>query len=134
MRLLGSLLGVLSLTTSIYAGGFDLKELPLGKSVTLPTPAKTMVPLESRVRLTATDYRQTLKFSTEGSSRKQVIKVAIYDQNSEKVRYIKIYPGASIVYSFKDLRPIQVIPMRYESQGGTSWLSVESNRPLTIGR
>ncbi len=135
MRLVKSLLGALSFATSIYANGFDLNELPLGKSVTLPTPAKTKIPVESRVRLTATDHQQTLKLTSQGNGKWTNIKVAIYDQNSEKVRYVNLAPGASIVYNFKDLRPIQIIPTRFKNKRtGNVWLSVESNRPLTIGR
>ena len=135
MRLFGSLLGALSFVTSVFANGFDLRELPFGKSVTLPHPALTVIPLETRVRFTATDRQQTLKLTSQGRGTWYTFRVAIYDQNSEKVRYIKLAPGASVVYNFKDLRPIQVIPLRQKhDRSNEVWLSVESNRPLTIGR
>ena len=113
--------------------GFRFAELPAGKSVTLPHPATTNVPLEIKVRLTATDHRQTLKLSSIGRH-KAPFTVAIYDQNSEKVRYLKLSQGGSIVYNFKDLRPIQVVPLLPKGGAARAWLQVSSNRPLTIAR
>ncbi|NRA63848.1 MAG: hypothetical protein HRU19_05160 [Pseudobacteriovorax sp.] len=119
----------------LLAQGFNLHDLPKGKSVTLPHPATTLVPLGSPVRLTATDRSQTLKLS--GRSAKNLywkaFTVAIYDQNSEKVRYIKVDPKSAMVYSFKNYTPIQIIPMANAASGDV-FLRVESNKPLTIAR
>ena len=113
---------------------FEISELPPGKSVTLPHPATTLVPLDTKVRLTATDRQQTLKLTSVSS--KKPFTLAIYDSLSEKVRYIKLRPGASMVYSFKGMNTIQVVPVKPKKErfSRQARLKVESNRPLGIGR
>lgn len=128
-------LGLLSTTT--VAQSFKLHDLPSGKSVTLPRPATTQVPLNSSVRLTATDRDQTLKLSAKSNVVVpwQAFTLAIYDRNSEKVRYVELSPKASMVYSFRDMAPIQIITKaKGSNQVEKLWLEVESNKPLTIAR
>ena len=115
---------------------FDLKELPLGKSVTLPRPAITLIPLTSKARLTATDRQQTVKLTSVAKSGRGIaFTLAIYDDLSEKVRYVKLKPGGSMIYSFLGINTIQVVPMLPKGSRKYSHarLKVESNRPLGVG-
>lgn len=115
---------------------FDLEALPQGKSVTIPRPATTWVPLTMRARLTATDMPQSLSLRLIGPGPGKIadnpVKLAIYDPNSERVVYATVRPGVSFVYNFRDLRPIMVVS---EESGGALKqvkLQVESNKPLEI--
>ena len=115
---------------------FDLEALPQGKSVTIPRPATTWVPLTMRARLTATDMPQSLSLRLimpgTGKTVENQVKLTIYDPNSERVVYATVRPGVSFVYNFRDLRPIMVVS---EDSGGVlrqAKLQVESNKPLEI--
>jgi len=118
------------------AGAFDLETLPQGKSVTIPRPATTWVPLTMRARLTATDMPQSLSLRLilpgTGKTIENQVKLAIYDPNSERAVYATVQPGVAFVYNFRDLRPIMVVS---EDSGGVlrqAKLQVESNKPLEI--
>jgi hypothetical protein len=116
---------------------FDLERLPAGKSVTIPRPATTWVPLWMRARLTGTDMPQSLSLKLiapgTGVPLKSPVKLAIYDPNSERVVYANVQPGVAFVYNFRDLRPIMVVSENTASPALRQVkLQVESNKPLEI--
>ena len=120
-------------------GAFYLDRLPNGKSVTIPRPATTIVPLTSSVMLTATDIPQSLSIravTTSGSAfvASQPIRISIFDRNSDRVRYVDLKPGMPYVYSMKDLETITVVPQVGASgaEARNLALRVESDKPLEI--
>lgn len=135
--MLNRFLFVLSMIMSLksLATSFDIKDLPHGKSVTLPHPATTLVPLNGQVILTATDNQQTVKISSVRSrgGRGVQVRIAIYDSLSEKVRYLDLKPGGSIVYAFKGLNQIRIAPIAPKRFPADARLKIQSNKPLGIG-
>jgi hypothetical protein len=115
-----------------YGNEFNLNEIPPGKSITIGSPATTLVPLHSSSRFAPSDLPQTLKFLLTGSN--EGVKVAIYDSNSEKVEYVTIRQGIPFLYSFKDLRPIMVKPQTAFMTSSAVRMMVESDKPLEVGR
>lgn len=120
--------------------GFEFKRLPKGADVTLPKPAVTFVPVNERITVTSTDLPQSLKLSVTHirSHRDQKpFRVAIFDPNSERVRYIVLKPGMPYLYNFKSLGSISLLPeVTRESQklAKKIGLRIESNKPLSIRR
>ncbi|HET9237589.1 MAG TPA: hypothetical protein VFO10_10080 [Oligoflexus sp.] len=119
---------------SEQAEHFDILQLPKGASVVLPHPAATLVPLNLKVQVSATDRKQILKIgavSSQGST--QVVNLAIYDRYQSRVKYLKIKPGSFVIYAFKNLNSLQLVPQNAKAAGlqGTRLL-LESNRPLGI--
>ena len=115
-------------------GIFRIGTLPKGKNVTIPRPATTQIPVASRVVLTPTDMPQSISMKpvnvTNGPT--GMLRVAIYDQNSDRVKYIELSPSTPFVYQVKNLQPITVIP---EERGGATSslvLQVQSDKPLQI--
>lgn len=119
---------------------FTLDTLPHGADVTLPGPATTLISLSSRATLSATDSPQTLSFTSvnRGSGSSTPLRLAIFDKNQERVKYIELRPGTPFLYSFKTLATISVIPEMLRGsvapKGGVVMLQVESDKPLTIAR
>lgn len=115
---------------------FHISELGKGQTVTLPRPATTMVPLNQEVLLTSTDLPQNLMLSLPASLQKnQTIEIQIFDSFSDKVKTIKVTPGATALYSFKALSSIRLVPKITSKKAGlmTAQLKIESNKPLAIG-
>lgn len=113
---------------------FDILQLPKGASVVLPHPAATLVPLNLKVQVSATDRKQILKIgavSANGST--QTVDLAIYDNYQSRVKYLKIKPGSFVIYAFKNLNTLQLVPQNAKAAGlqGTRLL-LESNRPLGV--
>lgn len=116
-------------------GGFHLDRLPVGKNVTIPKPATTYVPASARVVLTATDMPQSLSFvpvNLRNGGPVGTLKLAIYDRDSERVKYVELRPGTPFLYTFKELSSITVIPQPAAGQDAGIALKVESNKPLEI--
>jgi hypothetical protein len=114
---------------------FDISEVPRGAVVTLPHPAYTLAPLALHLRAHPSDKKQVLKLSTlslEGQSR--AFRVAIFDRQSQHVRYLTLKPGAPVLYHFKGLNEIRIVPdiKPTESQWMKQRLLLESNRPLGV--
>ena len=118
--------------------GFDVQKLPIGSEVTIPNPAITLVPLSTRVTLSSTDMPQTLKLSSIHlqSGKAVAVRVAIYDKQSPKVKYLTLKPGNNYLYSFKSLGSINVVPeaVANSSAIGQYSLRLESDKPLSISR
>lgn len=121
------------LVSSVAAAvaGFDITRMPTGKSVTLPNPAITLIPSGNQAVLTATDVPQTIKFSGVGA-KGAAFKVALYDPQQPVVKYLDVRPGQRVVYTFKTLGAIRIIPNLVSGKGQSVRLRVESNRPLGI--
>ncbi len=128
---------VLLLNASILAAkGFNLNTLPSGSEVTLPQPAVVYVPLDTRVTLSATDRPQSLKMTTHnlGGSAPTAIELAVYDRNSERVRYLAIEPAVPYVYSFKGLSSIVIITKAKNTAVRRQVLRIESDKSLKIAK
>jgi len=119
---------------------FDIKRLPKGKSVTLPHTAVTFVPVTDKVKLASTDMPQMVKLSaiSKRKGKTQDIRVAIFDSQSDRVKYVLLKPGASYLYNFKDLGSISVVPeiakLSVNDASAHYQLKVESNKPLEVSR
>jgi len=113
---------------------FDILQLPKGASVVLPHPASTLVPLNIKVQVTATDRKQILKIaavSSSGSS--QSVKLAVYDRYQSRVKYVDVRPGSFVLYAFKNLNTLQIVPQNIKHPGlSQTRLLLESNRPLGV--
>lgn len=121
-------------TTSQSPSGFSLERLPKGKNVTMPRPATTYVPLTARVVLTGTDMPQTLRFMPVNLSQGTIrsLRLAIFDQNSERVQYVRVSPDTPFLYPIKDLAPITVIAEAIAGVTEGLQLQVESDKPLDV--
>lgn len=139
MRLFKSIvMFALMLPSTVCARGsdgiFHLSALPKGKDVTIPRPATTHIPVASRVVITPTDLPQSISMKPVSNGRGPVgmIRVAIYDRNSDRVQYVDLSPSTPFVYQVKNLFPITLIP---EGRGHATVnlaLQVESDKPLQI--
>ena len=121
-------------TEILAAKGFDLKVLPRGAAVTLPQPAVVFVPLDTRVTLSATDRPQSLKLTAHSLTKRKAtaLELAVYDRNSERVRYLTIAPDVPYVYSFKGLSSVMIITKT--KQPAHLVLRVESDKSLKIAK
>jgi hypothetical protein len=127
-------LGLLNATSA--SGNFDLASLPKSKSVTLPPPAATLIPLPSKVELTATDNHQVLKLTAYPSNKDATASftVMILDPRADQPeRKITVRPGHTVMYSFKSLGAITLKAEKPSGKRSPVKLKVESNRPLGIG-
>lgn len=129
-------LGVVFIDSMIFASdGFKLSQLPKGKSVTLPTLTSTLVSKIKTVRITSTDLSQVLKITISRKNPKNRIKIAIYDNHLDRVKYVNIYKNKPVLYSFKDISSIQIISDLTNNKrklAKNSVLILESNRPVSI--
>ncbi|MCX6128066.1 MAG: hypothetical protein NTX25_03260 [Proteobacteria bacterium] len=113
---------------------FDITQIPKGTSITLPHPASIEVPLNLPVQVSASDKKQLLKISAIQTHGVPLpIRVAIFDKNQARVKYIKIQAPNFVVYHFKNLSTIQLVPQDSRNPGLQSTrLLLESNRPLGV--
>ena len=122
---------ILSLCSKLIAADFQLSDIPKGKEITLPNPATTIVSPVHAFHVASTDNGQTLKLSLEGGSARDKLSIKIFDRKQENVVYFKLSKVSPVVYSFKGIDRIRIVP---STKGRTrSKIKVESNRPLTIG-
>lgn len=120
--------------SSEQAEHFDILQLPKGASVVLPHPASTIVPLHLEVQVSATDRKQILKIgavSANGSTKP--VKLAVYDPYQPRVKYLAIRPGSFVIYSFKKLNTLRLVPQNSKNPAlRQTRLLLESNRPLGV--
>lgn len=122
----GAVAAVLLLSAQLaMAEAFSFNQVPRGKSVTLPTMTRTVVAAIKRIRVTSTDYPQTLKISHRSKSN-QPMAIAIYDRFQNRVRYATIHPRRPVLYTFRDLGAIDIVAMNIRR--GVD-LAFESNGP-----
>lgn len=138
MRLLrGFILVSLCASSSLLAGPFDINQIPKGKSITLPPPARSVISVPSTLTLTATDRKQTIKLSSlHRSGPRSQVKVGIFNTGSERVRYVTLKPGSPVIYTFSNLETIRLESQFLEASTKLSKMKMvlESNRPLQITR
>lgn len=123
-------------SASADASAFALTELPHGKSVTLPHPALTKVPVTESVYLTSTDRAQTVKITLPSTyAQEKPLHIAIYDSSAKKVQHLKLSHRAPLLYTFRHLSTILITPNSQTAQApNVAHLLIESNRPLEIKR
>lgn len=116
-------------------GIFRIEALPTGKSVTIPRPATTQVPLAQMVRLTATDLPQSLSFRPVARSGFATgsFRIAITEGEPQKTTYADLTPGTPFLYNFKELATITVVPEAKAGLPDGVALQIESDKPLEIG-
>lgn len=132
--------GLMLLPTGVCAksssrdGIFQLLELPKGKNVTIPRPATTQIPVSSTVVLTPTDMPQSISMKPVNINNGPagMLRVAIYDKNSDRVKYVDLSPSTPFVYQVKNLAPITLIPESRGSATTSMVLQVQSDKPLQI--
>lgn len=109
---------------------FSLNQVPRGMTVTLPTMTRTVLASMRRIRVTSTDYPQTLKIShRQMKGSKAPMAIAIYDRYQQRVRYATVHPRRPILYTFKDLGSIDIVAMNVRR--GVD-LALESNSPIGL--
>jgi hypothetical protein len=85
--------------------------------------------------LTSTDNPQTIRLSPIGSGDAfaSPVRVAIFDKNQERVKYINVVPNAPFLYSFKGLSSISILPSHISGKTpkGVRML-VESDKALSV--
>jgi hypothetical protein len=113
---------------------FYITDLPPGKSVTLPRPATTYVPLTHRVELKSTDVPQTIKFSAVALDGGKVhpFELAIFDEETNKIQTVKIDSSNTALYTFKSLTSIRVTPIVKGVRSASTNLRLESTKPLYL--
>lgn len=134
MRLL--IVSVIFSFPELQAKSFNLSSMPKGSEITLPYPATTSVTLNDRITVSATDNPQSIKIVSRLLNNKKPAKnidIAIYDRNSERVKYITIKPNVPYIYSFKGLSSIVIVPKTPVDQSGHV-LQIESDKSLKIAR
>lgn len=138
-----ALSSLLALTSEIATGTdqFDLGSLPPGAQVTLPRAAKILAPVSATVSLTSTDMPQTVSVTPIISDTKKIpsIRLAIFDSRQSRVRYVQVKPGSPMLYSFRRLGTIQIVPqitptMRTAMNMGQLRLKIESDKPVNVSR
>lgn len=133
------ILGLLIFSATAWASNFSIEQMPIGAEVTVPPTAKTVVPMGSRIKLTSTDNPQTIRVVPvgNGSVFPAPIKLAIFDANQDRVKYVEVAPNAPFLYSFKGLSTISIQPSLVK--GGTEAakgirMEIESDKAVTVAR
>ena len=122
-----------------FADHFAVDQMPVGAEVTVPPAAKTIVPMGARIKLSSTDNPQTLRIVPIGNGQTfaSPIKLAIFDTHQDRVKYVRITPGAPFLYSFKGLSTITIQPSLQRTAGdseGAVRLQIESDKAVTVAR
>lgn len=138
----GVLLSLFIISANIYAGEFKLNDLQKGQEVTLTGRSKTTVPYGESFYVAATDLPQTVSIKQVWKGNKKetpVLKVAIYDKNNAKVKYINLNKSIPQLYPLKSTERILIIPDKIDGKKRLSYMKhqsvqVESNKPLTVAR
>ena len=119
---------------------FNVEEMPVGAEVTVPGAAKTLVPISAKIRFASTDSPQTISIVpiSLAGAKPTPVRVAIYGEKKDPVKYVQIAPGSPFLYSFKGLSSIT---MQTEVPGVSATaakngmrLQIESDKPLTVTR
>lgn len=126
--------GLILFSTSLFADDdspFDIMELPQGASVTLPSPATTLVPMATKYRVAPTDKAQVFRISAPAQS--CTVKVQVFDKNSDEVKIATLRGGESMIYRFERLNGVRIQSAPAEKCVTLTKLVLDSNRPLEIG-
>ena len=116
--------------------GFVVEKLPAGSEVTLPQPATTYVAPTTRVTVASTDSPQSLRIlpvNLQGGLAQEV-RISIFDNNQDRVRYVYLKPGLPFLYNFRKLSSIAIVvdPTAQQRLAAGTRLQIESDKPLTI--
>ncbi|MBC7661947.1 MAG: hypothetical protein H7249_19820 [Chitinophagaceae bacterium] len=128
------LLGLMLISTSVFAdeeGVFDILQLPEGASVTLPSPATTLVPISTSYRLNPTDKAQVFRISSPPSA--CAVKIEFYDKTSDEVKVATLKGGENVIYRFERFNGVRVHASPLSKCTTLTKLVLDSNRPLEIG-
>ena len=120
-------LAIMGLLGAAFAQGFDgfmVTELPKGGDVTVPGEVRIKVPSRTAVMFSSSERPQTITLS--GGAR-QSAQVTILGATDKRPRVIKMAPGASAVYGFKNNKPIKMLVESGEIEVTSLW-------PLKIQR
>ncbi len=110
---------------------FDITEMEHGESVTLPSPATTLVPVALHYRVAPTDKNQVFKISSPSSA--CTVQLKVFDKTSEAVKLVTLRAGESLVYRFERFNGVRVASEPLHPCQKMAKLVLESNRPLEIG-
>ena len=109
MRYVISVFLFFMMSTSVaYAQAFDglvASELPPGGDVTVPGEFSVLVPQEIDVLFSGNVQPQALTISNKGSVNGEV---KIFSNQERQVRTVKIGPGESAVYTFRNKKPVRM--------------------------
>mgnify|MGYP001576799525 CR=1 FL=1 len=130
------LFGLMLISSAVFAdedAPFDILDLPQGASVTLPSPATTLVPVSAFYRVNPTDKAQVFRLSAPPKT--CAVKIQFYDKTSNEVKLATLRAGESLVYRFERFNGVRVhaTPAAAEHCTGMAKLGLDSNRPLEIG-
>lgn len=128
------LLSLILSSTSLFADDdapFDIMELPEGASVTLPSPATTLVPLSTYYRVTPTDNAQVFRISS--TAKACAVKVQVFNKSSEEVKMATLKAGESMIYRFESFNGVRVHATPVTGCSALTKLVLDSNRPLELG-
>ena len=132
---------VIAALTSFAAwaqNGFNVDQLPGGKSVMLPHSTPPMIPLGRDIKVASTEKLQTVMLSAvyAGPPPTPVIDLAIYDPLAPHVQHIAVKAGSPVLYAFKAIGTIRLVPTLKGDQhkAGSMLLKVESAAPLDVTR
>lgn len=127
------------LSPAAFADHFSVEEMPVGSEITVPPTAKTVVPMGARVKLSSTDNPQTIRIVPvgNGSVFAAPIKLAIFDQHQDRVKYVNVTPNEPFLYSFKGLSTISIQPSL--AKGGSMMskairMQIQSDKAVTVAR
>ncbi len=112
-------------------GPFDITQLPKGASVTLPSPATTLVPVSLFYRVGPTDRAQVFRLSAPNTD--CAVRIQVYDKTSDEVKTSMLRGGESMVYRFERLNGVRVHAAPIDNCKSMPRLVLDSNRPLEIG-
>lgn len=136
-----AILGLLLFASSLEAGtGFNLADLPEGKQVTLPGSVEITGAMAQELQISSTDMPQSFRLMIHpspntGSKSPKAVRLAIYEKNQERPRYVDLRANAPMMYSFRRLGPVRVTPMDAALKSDQlSKISIVSNKPLSISR
>ncbi len=123
----------------LMAAQFPVEQMPIGSEVTIPPTARTTAPLGARIKVTSTDSPQTIRITPigNGSTFAAPIKVAIFDKNQDRVKYVTVNPNEPFLYSFKGLSTIAIQPSLakgHANLAGGIRMQIESDRAVTLAR
>jgi hypothetical protein len=112
-------------------GPFDITQLPQGASVTLPSPATTVVPLSIFYRIGPTDRAQVFRIRAPEVG--CAVRVHVYDKTSDEVKTSMLRSGESMIYRFERLNGVRIHASPVERCARQARLVLDSNRPLELG-
>lgn len=123
----------------LLAAQFPVEQMPVGSEVTIPPTARTTAPLGARIKVSSTDSPQTIRITPigNGSTFAAPIKLAIFDKNQERVKYVTVNPNEPFLYSFKGLSTIAIQPSLAKGQANLApgiRMQIESDKAVTLAR